>query len=87
VISQNRFQHYYLVVLLVQPITIQLQIPVDALDDQTITDKPQFLDLPDTTSTASNIVTLATSVGQTGRGAYVYKDFSPPVSRLMLGVH
>ena len=60
-------------------------IPVDALDDQTITNNPQFLDLPATTSTTNDIVTLATSVGQTSRGSYVFNDFLPPVSKFMLG--
>ena len=63
-------------------------IPVDALDDQTITNNPQLLDLPATTSTTNNIVTMETlclNTSQTLRGAYVFNDFLPPVSKFMLG--
>ena len=43
------------------------------------------MDLPATVSTTSNIVTLATPVPHTTRGAYVFNDFLPPVSKFMIG--
>jgi hypothetical protein len=50
--------------------------PIDALDDQTITDNPLYRDYP--TSAAAKLTA-------NNRGLYVANSFLPPVSKFMIG--
>lgn len=59
-------------------------IPVDALDDQTVTDNRHLRDLP-ASVTGSTTITPASFLQANNRGRYVYRDFLPPVSKFLLG--
>ena len=71
-------------------------IPIDALDDQTITDNILFKDYPSAisdvvaTSKIANLVTASSRITCTyltaeNRGKYVLNEFLPPVSKFLIG--
>lgn len=68
-------------------------IPIDALDDQTITNNPLFMDYHNAWAAANAAqtnyaTTWNSSTSSTffnDRGTYIYPDFLPPVSKFLLG--